>query len=46
MVASFEGISQQRINTQLVRPGQGNIAFVLLGQRFVYDAKALGQLVY
>lgn len=46
IVAGFEGVTQQRINTQLVKPGQGNIAFVLLGQRFVYDSQVLSHLVY
>ncbi len=46
VVAAFEGVAQQRINTQLVHRGEKNIAFVLLGQRFVYDSQVLGHLVY
>lgn len=44
--AAFEGVARQRIGTQLALPGERSIAFVLLGQRFVYDSKVLGALVY
>lgn len=46
IAAAFEGPAQQRIRTQLVQAGQRPIAFVLLGQRFVYDSKVLSNLVY
>ena len=36
----------QQIHTQLADAGEDSIAFLLLGQRFVFDSSVLGDLVY
>ena len=46
VVAAFQGAAVQRIRTQLEGEGERPIAFVLLGQRFVYDSQVLSHLVY
>lgn len=46
IVAAFVGPAAQRIRTQLVDGDEQSIAFVLLGQRYVFDAHVLSNLVY
>jgi hypothetical protein len=46
IVAAFHGTAQQRIRSQLQYLDDGAIAFVLLGQRFVYDSQVTSHLVY
>ena len=43
--AAFESPTAQRIRTQLVHVGESSLAFLLLGQRYVFDASVLGDLV-
>ncbi|MEO7094776.1 MAG: DUF3160 domain-containing protein [Polyangiales bacterium] len=43
--AAFDAPSAQKIRTQLVHVGESSIAFLLLGQRYVFDASVLGDLV-
>lgn len=43
--AAFEGATAQKIRTQLVRAGESSLAFLLLGQRYVFDSSVLGDLV-
>lgn len=45
IVAAFAGPAAQKIHTQLARVGEDSIAFLLLGQRYVFDASVLGGLV-
>ena len=45
IVAAFAGPATQKIHTQLAGVGEGSIAFLLLGQRYVFDASVLGGLV-
>ena len=45
IAAAFERPATQRIRTQLAGVDEGSIAFLLLGQRFVFDASVLGELV-
>ena len=46
VISAFQGAAVQRIRTQLEGAGERPIAFVLLGQRFVYDSQVFSQLVY
>ena len=43
--AAFEAPTAQKIRTQLVHVGESSLAFLLLGQRYVFDASVLGDLV-
>ena len=43
--AAFEAPTAQKIRTQLVHIGESSLAFLLLGQRYVFDASVLGDLV-
>ncbi len=43
--AAFVGPSAQKIHTQLEHAHDGSLAFLLLGQRYVFDASVLGDLV-
>ena len=45
IAAAFEKPAEQKIHTQLAQVGEGSIAFLLLGQRYVFDASVLGALV-
>jgi len=45
IAAAFAGPATQKIHTQLAGVGEGSIAFLLLGQRYVFDASVLGALV-
>ncbi len=42
---AFEAPTAQKIRTQLVHVGESSLAFLLLGQRYVFDASVLGDLV-
>jgi hypothetical protein len=46
IVAAFEKLSDQKIRTQMLKRGEGDIAFVTLGQRFVYDSKVFTDVTY
>lgn len=46
IVRAFLPVAGQRIGTQLLRPGDEKIAFVTLGQRYVYDAHVLSAVSY
>ena len=46
VVAAFEPLAVTKIRTQLVKKGQGAIAVIPFGQRFVPDAQVLSDLVY
>ncbi len=46
IVAAFAAPSTQKIHTQLALAGEESVAFLLLGQRYVFDASVLGDLSY
>ena len=46
VIAAFEPLAITKVRTQLVSKGQGAIAVIPLGQRFVPDAQVLSDLVY
>jgi hypothetical protein len=46
VAAAFGPVAHQKINTQLRHAGSESIAFLVLGQRFVFDASVLGDLAY
>jgi hypothetical protein len=46
VVAAFAAPSTQQIRTQLAHAGSDSRAFVLLGQRFVFDSKVFSDLTY
>lgn len=45
IVAAFREPAAQRIRTQLVLDGEQSLAFVLLGQRYTFDAHVMSNLV-
>jgi hypothetical protein len=46
LIDALHGPAIQRIHTQLEHAGSDSVAFLLLGQRYVFDANVLGDLVY
>ncbi len=46
VLAAFAAASKQRIGTQLLRPGHEVAAFVLLGQRYVFDSHVFSRVTY
>jgi len=46
IAAVFEKLSTQKIRTQMQDRGAGDIAFVTLGQRFVFDSQVFTEVTY
>lgn len=45
IAAAFEAPTAQKIRTQLVGVGESSLAFLLLGQRYVFDSSVMSDLV-
>jgi len=46
VIAAFEGPTEQKIRSRLIKADGQSLSFITMGQRFVADSKVLSDLVY